>query len=365
MPIRVGIVGLGYWGPYLVRNFFSTAESQVLICCDVRQERCQKIAALYPGIEYTRWAEEVLTHPEVDAVAIVTPVCTHYSLAKQALRAGKHVLVTKPLTNDVAQAQELVDLAEEKGLILQVDHTFIYHPAVEKLKEIVVRGELGDLYYFDSVRINLGLFQSDVSVIWDLAPHDISIMQYLIDRPVKWVQAAGACHAGQRVESMAYITVQFADNVLGHCHVNWLAPMKMRLVVIGGSRRMAMYDDNLVTEKVKLYDKGVTLHSIDGLYEAMVQYRNGDMYAPAIDNSEALGREVRHFLFCIRQGKRPLTDGRAGLGVVKILAAAQESIRKEGQRIPLPASPIRDGHDQRRMALSAAAADELLAREEL
>jgi predicted dehydrogenase len=357
MPITVGIVGLGYWGPNLLRNFFSAAESQVVICCDVRQERCQKIAASYPGIEYTRRAEEVLTHPEVDAVAIVTPVSTHYSLAKQALHAGKHVLVTKPLTNDVAQAQELVDLAEEKGLVLQVDHTFIYHPAVEKLKEIVVRGELGDLYYFDSVRVNLGLFQSDVSVIWDLAPHDISIMQYLIDRPVEWVQAVGACHAGQRVESMAYITVQFADNMLGHSHVNWLAPMKMRLFVIGGSRRMAVYDDNLVTEKVKLYDKGVTLNSVDGLYEALVQYRNGDMYAPAIDNSEALGREVRHFLFCIRQGKKPLTDGRSGLGVVRILAAAQESIRKEGQRIPLPASLMRDRHDHR-MVLSAATAED-------
>jgi predicted dehydrogenase len=357
MPIKVGIVGLGYWGPNLVRNFFSAAESQVVICCDVRQERCQKIAALYPGLEYTRRAEEVLAHPEVDAVVIVTPVGTHYSLAKQALQAGKHVLVTKPLTNDVAQAQELVDLAEENGLVLQVDHTFIYHPAVEKLKEIVVRGELGDLYYFDSVRINLGLFQSDVSVIWDLAPHDVSIMQHLVDRPVEWVQATGACHAGQRVESMAYITVQFADNVLGHCHVNWLAPMKMRLFMIGGSRRMAVYDDNLVTEKVKLYDKGVTLNSIEGLYEALVQYRNGDMYAPAIDNSEALGREVRHFLYCIRHGKRPLTDGLAGLGVVKILAAAQESIRKDGQRIFVPASPLRDGHDQRVMLSATAASD--------
>jgi len=358
MRINVGVIGLGYWGPNLVRNFFSAPESQVVICCDVRQERCQKIAALYPGIEYTRRADEVLTHSKVDAVAIVTPVCTHYSLVKEALHAGKHVLVTKPLTNDVAQAQELVDLAEEKGLVLQVDHTFIYHPAVAKLKEIVVRGELGDLYYFDSVRINLGLFQSDVSVIWDLAPHDISIMQYLVDSRVKWVQATGACHAGQRVESMAYINVQFANNVLGHCHVNWLAPMKMRLFTIGGSRRMAVYDDNLVTEKVKLYDKGVTLNSIEGLYEALVQYRNGDMFAPAIDNSEALGREVRHFLFCVRQGKTPLTDGRAGLGVVKILAAAQESIRKDGQRIPFPASSVRKRDEQRPMAVWAVAADD-------
>jgi predicted dehydrogenase len=355
MPLKIGIVGLGYWGPNLVRNFSSIPESKVAICCDIREERCQKIAGLYPGTECTQRMEDVFRHPEVEAVAIATPVCTHYALVKQALHAGKHVLVSKPLTSDVAQAEELVELAEEKGLVLQVDHTFIYHPAVEKLKDIVVRGELGDLYYFDSVRINLGLFQSDVSVIWDLAPHDISIMQYLIDRPVKWVQAAGACHAGQRVESMAYITVQFADNVLGHCHVNWLAPMKIRSVIIGGSRRMAVYDDNLVTEKVKLYDKGVTLTSIEGLYEALVQYRNGDMYAPAIANSEALGREVKHFLFCIQQGKKPLTDGRAGLCVVRILAAAQESIRRDGQQIALPASKVNDRCDQQ-MALSASTA---------
>jgi predicted dehydrogenase len=346
MPIRMGIVGLGYWGPNLARNFHSTPDSKVVICCDIKEEPCQKIAGLYPGVECTQRVEDIFGHPEVETVAIATPIRTHYALVKQALHSGKHVLVTKPLTSDVAQAQELVDLAEEKGLVLQVDHTFIYHPAVEKLKEIVVRGELGDLYYFDSVRINLGLLQSDVSVLWDLAPHDISIMQYLIDRPVKWVQAVGACHVGGQVESMAYIAVQFADNVLGHCHVNWLAPMKVRLVMLGGSRRMVVYDDNLVTEKVKLYDKGVTLNSIEGLYEALVQYRNGDMYAPAIANSEALGREVKHFIFCIRQGKRPLTDGRAGLSVVRIIAAAQESIRKDGQRIPLPGSLMPDGHDQ-------------------
>ncbi|MGH7380636.1 MAG: Gfo/Idh/MocA family protein [Candidatus Methylomirabilales bacterium] len=333
MAIKIGIVGLGYWGPNFVRNFFAVPESKVVICCDINTDRCQKIARLYPGIEYTQKADDVFAHPEVQAVAIATPVHTHYGLVKQGLSAGKHVLITKPLTSDVAQGQELVDLADEKGLVLLVDHTFVYHPAVEKLKDVIVRGELGDLYYFDSVRINLGLFQQDVSVIWDLAPHDISIMQYLIDRPVQWVQAVGGRHAGQAVESMAYITVQFADNVLGHCHVNWLAPTKIRLVMVGGSRRMAVYDDNLVTEKIKIYDKGVTRNTIEGLYEAMIQYRSGDMYAPAIDTSEALGREVKHFIFCIQQGKRPITDGRVGLRVVRILAAAQESIRKDGQRI--------------------------------
>jgi predicted dehydrogenase len=334
MTIKMGVIGLGYWGPNLVRNFCTLPESTLVMGCDVRADRCEKIAALYPSIRCTQNIDEVFQHQEIDAIAIATPVHTHYGLAKKALAAGKHVLITKPLTDNAAHAEELINLADKKRLVLQVDHTFIYHPAVERLKDIVMRGELGDLYYFDSVRINLGLFQTDVSVIWDLAPHDISIMEHLIGRPVQWVQTVGARHAGQKFESMAYITVQFADNILGHCHVNWLAPMKVRLVTLGGSRRMVVYDDNLVTEKIKIYDKGVTLNSIDGLYDALVQYRQGDMYAPAIENSEALAREIRHFIHCIKQGTTPITDGRSGLRVVRILAAAEESIRQEGKRIP-------------------------------
>jgi predicted dehydrogenase len=334
MTIKMGVIGLGYWGPNLVRNFCTLPESTLVMGCDVQADRCEKIAALYPSIRCTQNAEDVFDHRDIDAIAIATPVHTHYGLAKKALAAGKHVLITKPLTANAAHADELINLADKKRLVLQVDHTFIYHPAVERLKDIVMRGELGDLYYFDSVRINLGLFQTDVSVIWDLAPHDISIMEHLIGRPVQWVQAVGARHAGQKFESMAYITVQFTDNILGHCHVNWLAPMKVRLVTLGGSRRMVVYDDNLVTEKVKIYDKGVTLNSIEGLYDALVQYRQGDMHAPAIENSEALAREIRHFVHCIKQGTTPITDGRSGLRVVRILAAAEESIRQEGKRIP-------------------------------
>ena len=334
MTIKMGVIGLGYWGPNLVRNFCTLSESTLVMGCDLQVERCQKIASLYPSIRFTQNVQEVFESKEINAVAIATPVRTHYPLVKQALAAGKHVLITKPFTDNIAHAEELISLAEQKGLVLQVDHTFIYHPAVEKLKDIVVRGELGDVYYFDSVRINLGLFQADASVTWDLAPHDVSIMEHLISRPVQWVQAVGARHAGQKFESMAYITVQFADNILGHCHVNWLAPMKIRLITLGGSRRMVVYDDNLVTEKVKIYDKGVTLNSIEGLYDALVQYRQGDMHAPAIENSEALAREIRHFVHCIKQGTTPITDGRSGLRVVRILAAAEESIRQEGKRIP-------------------------------
>lgn len=335
MAIKVGIIGLGYWGPNLLRNFWTFPEAKVSIGCDLKVDRIQKIAALYPGVEFTQKALDVIRHPEVQAVAIATPVHTHYQLVEEALLAKKHVLVTKPLTNDVEQARKLVRLADDMGLVLLVDHTFVYHPAVETLKGLINAGELGDLYYFDSVRINLGLFQHDVSVIWDLAPHDVSIMEHLINRPVQWVQAIGACHAGQKVESMAYLTLQFDGNVIGHCHINWLAPMKIRLVTVGGSRRMAVYDDNLVTEKVKIYDRGVTINSTERLYETLVQYRSGDMFAPAIKRTEALSQEIKHFVDCIRDRKRPLTDGRAGLRVVKILAAAHESLRRESTRIAI------------------------------
>jgi predicted dehydrogenase len=333
LEVKVGVIGLGYWGPNLVRNFNAAGDSKVITCCDLQPERCRKISVQYPNIKFSQNERDVIENPDVDAVVIATPVKTHYGLVKAALRAKKHVLVTKPITDNLHQAKELADLADEMQLVLQVDHTFIYHPAVEKLKDIVSRGELGELYYFDSVRINLGLFQSDVSVLWDLAPHDISIMEYLIDRQVEWVQAIGASHAGHKSESMAYITVQFAGNVLGHCHVNWLAPMKTRLVMLGGSRRLAVYDDNLVTEKIKIYDKGITRSSIEGLYDALVQYRNGDMYAPAIENKEALEREVKHFNHCVQQKSSPITDGRAGVRVVSILSAAQESIRNGGKQV--------------------------------
>src|SRR6266511_4016538 len=301
LDVKVGVIGLGYWGPNLVRNFNASSDSKVVVCCDLQPDRCRRLAVQYPNFKYSQKIRDVIDDPDVNAIVIATPVNTHHALAKEALLASKHVLITKPITDNLVQAQEL--------------------------------GELGELYYFDSVRINLGLFQSDVSVLWDLAPHDISIMEYLIERPVEWVQAIGASHAGHKSESMAYITVQFADNILGHCHVNWLAPMKTRLVMLGGSRRLAVYDDNLVTEKIKIYDKGITRTTIEGLYDALVQYRNGDMYAPAIENSEALGREIKHFNHCIQHSSKPITDGRAGVRVVSILTAAQESIRSNGKRV--------------------------------
>lgn len=332
--IGAAVIGLGYWGPNLARNFASADGGQLVMCCDKDRRRLDKFARQYPGAQMSDNYAEVLENKKVDLVSIATPVHTHYPLAKQALLAGKHVMVEKPLTGSVAEAEELVDLATKQGRILMVDHTFIYHPAVEKIRDVIKRGELGDICYYDSVRINLGLFQHDISVLWDLAPHDASIMEHIIGKPARWVQAAGARHAGQPVESMAYVTVQFEDNILGHMHVNWLSPVKVRQIIVGGSKRMVLYDDNLVTEKVKIYDRGVELHSIEGIHQAMVQYRMGDMYAPAIATEEALKRAVQHLIYCIRESRSPLTDGAAGLRVVRILDAAQRSIAG-GSRINL------------------------------
>lgn len=332
--IGAAVIGMGYWGPNLARNFATADGTQLVMLCDKDRRRLEKISRQYPAAQVTDQVAEVFENKKVDLVAIATPVHTHYQLARQALTSGKHVLVEKPLTGSVAEAEELVDLAAKHGRVLMVDHTFIYHPAVEKIRDLIKRGELGDICYYDSVRINLGLFQHDISVLWDLAPHDASIMEHIIGKPVRWVQAAGARHAGQPVESMAYVTVQFEDNILGHMHVNWLSPVKVRQIIVGGSKRMLVYDDNLVTEKVKIYDRGVELHSIEGIHQAMVQYRMGDMYAPAISTDEALRRAVQHLLYCIREGKSPLTDGAAGLRVVRILDGAQRSIAT-GERIML------------------------------
>ncbi len=331
--IKAGIIGLGYWGPNLLRNFCKNSDIEVVTAADPRPEARGSLQGQYPSVRYVEDGMAVIDDLEVAAVAIATPVHTHYPLAKAALEAGKHVWVEKPLTDNVEQAKELVRLAEGNNLVLLTDHTFIYTPAVEKLKDLLLRGELGDIYYYDSVRVNLGLFQNQLSVLWDLGPHDVSIMQHLIDKPMKWVQAVGAKHAGQKQETLAYITVQFEDNIIGHVHVNWLAPAKIRQVIVGGSKRMCIYDDNEPSEKIRVYDKGVELKTIEGVHSALVQYRLGDMHAPALGNQEALARATAHFAHCIKSHTQPITDGQAGLAVVRVLAAAEQSMRDAGKRV--------------------------------
>ncbi len=333
--LGVAVVGCGYWGPNVVRNFHALGNCEVRAVCDLDAERLAKITRLYPAIRAVRDVREVLDASDVDAVAICTPVHSHHPLASAALEAGKHVMVEKPLAHSVEAATALVELAEARGRVLQVDHTFVYSGAVQKIRSIIDDGQIGDLLYFDCVRVNLGLFQPDVNVIWDLAAHDVSIMTYLIDQQPQWVSTVGSTHYG-KFEDQAYVTVQFDGSLVAHFHVNWLAPVKVRSTLIGGSRRMIVYDDLEPSEKIRVYEKGVTLTNDRGQREqALVDYRVGDMYAPYIDKIEPLEGACRSFVDAIEHGTRSPTDGRAGLAVVRVLEAAQESVRKNGERIAL------------------------------
>lgn len=336
--MKIAVVGYGYWGPNLVRNFSWLGGTQVKYVCDLDQNRLDRVKNQFPNVEVvTTDYNQVLEDPEVDAIAIATPVNSHYALAKAALNAGKHVLLEKPMTDNVEQGQEIVDLAKSKNLILMVDHTFLYTGAVKKIKEVIDSGAIGQVYYFDSIRVNLGLFQSDVNVIWDLAPHDLSIMLYLIGKTPVSVSAQGMAHVEGHLENIAYVTVYYADNTMAHFHVNWLSPIKVRKVLIGGSDKMIVYDDMENVEKVKIYDSGVDLESADkdSIYSSLVQYRTGDMYAPKLDNIEALKEECQHFVDCIENNKQPISNGEFGLSIVKILTAAQQSIKEHGKNITL------------------------------
>ncbi|HBR21219.1 MAG TPA: oxidoreductase [Nitrospiraceae bacterium] len=333
--IKVGIIGCGYWGPNLIRNFNDSYHFDLEYACDLNKDRTERIKLCYPYVTVTTDYRELLKDRELNAVAVATPVFTHYKLVREALEAGKHVLVEKPLASTVREAENLVNLALKKGLILLVDHTFIYTSAVRRIKEFISAGELGEIYYFDSVRVNLGLFQHDVNVIWDLAPHDLSIMDFIVgEKPVS-VVATGASHTPGGLEDVAYVTVKFKDNLIAHFHVNWMSPVKIRKVIIGGSKKMVVFDDLDPADKIKIYDKGIMLSKANekSVYQSMVQYRIGDMYAPAITNIEALKVEIEHFADCIRNKKKPITDGEAGLRVVRILEAASKSLKKGGVKV--------------------------------
>jgi predicted dehydrogenase len=345
---KVGVIGCGYWGPNLLRNFAENESAELRWICDADQVRLAAMGRRYPAARTTTDYQELVGDSELDAIAIVTPVATHFQIAEAALHAGKHLLVEKPLTATGREAAELSDLADSKKLTLMVDHTFIYTGAVRKMKEIVASGELGDLLYFDSVRINLGLFQKDINVLWDLAPHDLSIMDYLIDRQPVAVSAIGSCHIEPGIENIAYLMMNFGDDFIAHFHFNWLAPVKIRRTMIAGSRKMVLYDDIEPTEKVRIYDKGVTASRVgsdrEADYQTLVSYRTGDVWAPKLDSTEALRYVVAEFLESIRTGRRPLTDGQSGVRVVRLLEAAQESIKNGGQLIRVFSS---DAHSAR------------------
>ena len=334
--IPVGVIGVGYWGPNVIRNFIANPYTTVPICSDLKPERLSFIQSLYPFIQTSRDYREVIDHPHVAAIAICTPVFTHYEMALAALKAGKHVLIEKPMAATSAQAEELMNLAEQKGLTLLVDHTFLFTGAVQKIKELVSSGEIGNLYYFDSVRINLGLFQHDINVLWDLAPHDISIMNYLIDQTPEAVVATGSDHLNNGLEDVAYLTVYYPEKLIAHIHVNWLSPVKIRQTLISGTRKMIVWDDNSPSEKVKVYDKGIELiQTTDQIYHTLIQYRTGDMYCPKIPQTEALAVEVQHFVDCILGKTTPISGGEMGLRVVRILEASEQSIKNRGKEVLL------------------------------
>jgi len=331
---NVGVIGCGYWGPNLLRNFAENETVQLSWICDVDEKRLAAMGRRYPAAQTTSDYRRVLADSSLDAVAVVTPVATHFQIAKAALAAGKHVLVEKPLTATVREAEELIDLANSSQRTLMVDHTFVYTGAVRKMKEIVAGGELGDLLYFDSVRINLGLFQRDINVLWDLAPHDLSIMDYLIDRQPDAVTAIGSSHIEPGIENIAYLLLHFPDEFIAHFHFNWLAPVKLRRTLLAGSSKMILYDDIEPTEKVRVYDKGVTTNRIgdrEADYQTLISYRTGDVWAPKLDPTEALRYVVAEFLDSIRGARPPLTDGHAGLRVVRVLEAAHQSMKNGGQ----------------------------------
>jgi predicted dehydrogenase len=335
--VGVAVVGCGYWGPNLIRNFFDTLNCRMLTVCDTAQHRLDAIARRHPSVAVTTSFDDVLKNPEVDAVAIATPVNTHFELTRRALEAGKHVLVEKPMTTTGAEAEQLIELAARRDLTLMVDHTFVYTGAVRRIKRLIDDGELGSLYYYDSVRVNLGLVQHDVSVVWDLAAHDLAIMDHLLEARPVGISAVAATHFPGAMADVAYLTVHFPDNLIAHFHVNWLSPVKVRQVLIGGDRRMVLYDDIEATEKVKVYDRGIRWNEDpdEVRRETLVAYRLGDMSAPVIDQTEALRTECAHFIEAIITGAPPLTDGHAGLRTVRMLEAAERSLRNGGAIEPL------------------------------
>src|SRR4051812_34053313 len=332
--LRFGVIGYGYWGPNIVRNLRGLEGCEVVGICDQSPAARKRIQSANPGVPVYSDHNELVTATNVDAIAVITPVWTHFDVAKAALENDKHVFVEKPFTSTTAQAEVLINLAERKNLRIMVDHTFLFTGAVRKIQKLLAEGTLGKLYYYDSTRVNLGLFQHDCNVIWDLAPHDLSIMNHLLHKDAEAISATGQAHHNEH-EDIAFITAYFPDKMIAHVNVNWISPVKVRTTLIGGKKKMLVWNDLEADEKLKVYDKGVNVTSREGLYSLLVNYRSGDMWAPQIEQVEALTRELAYFVECITKDEAPVNDGEAGLRVVNMLQAANESIAKRGSLVYL------------------------------
>lgn len=334
--INVGVIGYGYWGPNLVRNFFANSSTSVAMVCDRDSARLEKLGTLYPAVRVTTSPDELIRDPEIDAVLIATPVDAHFSLGMAALQGGKHVLIEKPIATTAAQARQLIEEADKRGLVLAVDHTFVFTGAVRKMRELVGTEAFGPVRYYDSTRVNLGLFQHDVNVLWDLAVHDLSIMGYVLGRSPVGVSATGHSHIPGQQEYAAFLTVFFGDDMIAHINVNWLSPVKIRRTLVGGDRQMIVYDDLETSEKIKLYDKGITVSETpEQVHKLLISYRTGDLWSPKVADAEALAVEAEHFAACIRGEETPIVGGEAGLEVVRILEAADQSMRNRGAPVAL------------------------------
>jgi predicted dehydrogenase len=331
--MKIAVVGLGYWGPNLVRNFSASEQVSEVSCFDIDPQRVEQIGRKFPNVRPAASLEEILKS-DCDAVAVVVPISLHYPIGMRVLQSGKHLLLEKPLASTIKECEELIRLAEANNRVIMVDHTFLYTGAVRKMKEIVAKGDIGDIYYFDAVRVNLGLFQHDVNVLWDLAPHDLSIMDHVLSGRPRAVSAVGVNHYNH-VEDVAYLTLHFDENTICHIHVNWLAPVKIRQILIGGSKKMIVYDDMEPSEKVKVYDSGVKVVTREGIYRTLVEYRTGDMFSPKLDQSEALSLVVDDFVSAVRSGQKPIADAESGLRVVRMLEAAGHSMKQGGTLVSL------------------------------
>jgi predicted dehydrogenase len=333
--IRLAVIGYGYWGPNLVRNFYNTPDCKITLVVDSREERLQLVKKAFPAINISTQINDALTDKDIDAVVIATPVFTHFGLAKTALQNGKHVLIEKPMTRTVKEAEELIELAQKHNKLLMIDHTFLYTGAVQYIRKLIESGDIGKTNYFDSTRINLGLFQPDINVLWDLAPHDISVLKYIHNEKPFSVNATGVSHTNNKIENIAYMTINYQSGFMAHFSCSWSSPVKIRSVLIGGDKKMILYNDIEPTEKIKIYDTGYSVKSNEDKQKILVDYRTGDVFIPKLDTREALAHMANDFIQSIIKSTSPVSNYELGIDIVKILEAADNSLKENGKEIKL------------------------------